>query len=166
MQAFRAGQRFHELGIKPSHIFVSPVRRAQETDAQMKRAGFMVDMERITDNLLAERTVYTVDPNSRNSYEPRGETNGMKQVEAAYRKHFVGVEDTKMDTVEVYVCHANIIRYLVCRLLRLPLQSWGRISINNGSSTWITIYPGGRVMLNNLSDTGILTKEMLETSCN
>ena len=38
------------------------------------------------------------------------------RIEAAFRKH-VHRADTEQvgDSVEVYVCHANVIRYFVCR---------------------------------------------------
>ena len=38
------------------------------------------------------------------------------RIEAAFRKYFHRADiDQKEDTVDVIVCHANVIRYFVCR---------------------------------------------------
>ena len=38
------------------------------------------------------------------------------RIEAAFRKYFHRADPTqKADSVEVIVCHANVIRYFVCR---------------------------------------------------
>jgi hypothetical protein len=45
------------------------------------------------------------------------------RIEAAFRKyiHRADVEQ-KNDSVEIIVCHANVIRYFVCRALQLPAE--------------------------------------------
>ena len=38
------------------------------------------------------------------------------RIEAAFRKYFHRADPTqKADSVEIIVCHANVIRYFVCR---------------------------------------------------
>ena len=38
------------------------------------------------------------------------------RIEAAFRKYVHRAEpEQKADSIEVYVCHANVIRYFVCR---------------------------------------------------
>ncbi len=40
------------------------------------------------------------------------------RIEGAFRKHFHRAEpDQKEDSFEIVVCHANVIRYFVCRLV-------------------------------------------------
>ena len=42
------------------------------------------------------------------------------RIEAAFRKYFHRADvDQVGDSVEVYVCHANVIRYFVCRYVAL-----------------------------------------------
>ena len=42
-------------------------------------------------------------------------------------------------TVDVLVCHGNVIRYFVMRGLQLPPEAWLRQSLNNGSITQMYI---------------------------
>ena len=61
------------------------------------------------------------------------------------------------------VCHANVIRYFVCRALQLPPEAWLRISLKHASLTILTIGPSGRVSLRCLGEAGHLKPEMLTT---
>lgn len=61
------------------------------------------------------------------------------------------------------VCHANVIRYFICRALQLPPEAWLRISLHHASITWISIYPSGRVILRMLGDCGHMPKKMMST---
>ena len=43
------------------------------------------------------------------------------RIEAAFRKYFHRAESSqKEDSYEIIVCHANVIRYFVCRALQFP----------------------------------------------
>jgi serine/threonine-protein phosphatase PGAM5 len=79
------------------------------------------------------------------------------RIEAAFRKYFHRADPGQTeDSYEIIVCHANVIRYFVCRALQLPPEAWLRISLNNGSITWLTIRPSGRVSLRTLGDVGYM----------
>ena len=44
-----------------------------------------------------------------------------RRIEAAFRKYFHRAEpEQEKDSYEVIVCHANVIRYFLCRALQLP----------------------------------------------
>ena len=49
------------------------------------------------------------------------------RIEAAFRKYFhrAAASDTA-DSYEIIVCHANVIRYFVCRALQIPPEAWLR----------------------------------------
>ena len=49
------------------------------------------------------------------------------------------VEVVPKATVDVLVCHGNVIRYFVMRGLQLPPEAWLRQSLNNGSITQMYI---------------------------
>ncbi|XP_071447903.1 serine/threonine-protein phosphatase Pgam5, mitochondrial isoform X1 [Hetaerina americana] len=87
------------------------------------------------------------------------------RIEAAFRKYFhrAPVSQEK-DSFEIYVCHANVIRYFVCRALQFPPEGWLRLSLNNASITWISIRPKGNVVLHMLGDSGHLPPELVTTS--
>ncbi|XP_072044683.1 serine/threonine-protein phosphatase PGAM5, mitochondrial-like isoform X2 [Amphiura filiformis] len=77
------------------------------------------------------------------------------RIEAAFRKYFHRADpDQAKDSYELLVCHANVIRYFVCRVMQFPPEAWLRISLHHGSITWVTIRPSGRVTLRTLGDTG------------
>lgn len=46
---------------------------------------------------------------------------------------------------EVIVCHANVIRYFLCRALQIPPEAWLRLCTFNCSLTYLTIRPTGTV---------------------
>jgi serine/threonine-protein phosphatase PGAM5 len=46
---------------------------------------------------------------------------------------------------EIIVCHANVIRYFLCRALQLPPEAWLRFCPFNCSLTYLTIRPTGTV---------------------
>ena len=55
---------------------------------------------------------------------------------------------------EVIVCHANVIRYFLCRALQLPPEAWLRLCTLNCSLTYLTIRPTGTVSCRMLGDIG------------
>ncbi|XP_041456139.1 serine/threonine-protein phosphatase PGAM5, mitochondrial-like isoform X1 [Lytechinus variegatus] len=79
------------------------------------------------------------------------------RIEAAFRKYFhrADPEQTK-DSFEVIVCHANVIRYFVCRAMQFPPEAWLRMSLYHGSITWLSLRPSGRVSLRTLGDVGFM----------
>ena len=60
-------------------------------------------------------------------------------------------------STEIYVCHANVIRFFALRALQLPPEGWLRLCTMNCSVTHVTISPDGKVSLRSLGDTGHLS---------
>ncbi|XP_048752657.1 serine/threonine-protein phosphatase PGAM5, mitochondrial-like isoform X2 [Ostrea edulis] len=79
------------------------------------------------------------------------------RIETAFRQlfHRAEAEQTK-DSYEIVVCHANVIRYFICRALQFPPEAWLRISLDHASITWVTIRPSGRVSIRRLGDSGFI----------
>lgn len=91
-------------------------------------------------------------------------TDGTR-IEAAYRKyvHRANRKQTE-DSYDLVICHANVIKYFVCRALQFPPEGWNRISLANSSITWLVIHPNGRVVLKALGDSGHLSNEKMSFS--
>ncbi len=53
-------------------------------------------------------------------------TKNIKQAEGAFKKHF---KSPRKNSVEVLVCHGNVIRYLVCRTLEIDTINWRLLDI-------------------------------------
>jgi serine/threonine-protein phosphatase PGAM5 len=99
------------------------------------------------------------------------------RIEAAYRKYFYRAppplelsgdgenkegkeEDRCKHEFEIYVCHANVIRYFMCRALQLPPEAWLRLCTFNCSLTYLTIRPTGTVSCRMLGDIGHLPYDL------
>ena len=79
------------------------------------------------------------------------------RIEAGFRKYFHRADpEQKEDSIEILVCHGNVIRYFVCRALQLPPQAWLRFAVHNGSFTIATIQPTGRISVSAFGESGHL----------
>uniref|UniRef100_A0A915KZ39 Serine/threonine-protein phosphatase PGAM5, mitochondrial n=1 Tax=Romanomermis culicivorax TaxID=13658 RepID=A0A915KZ39_ROMCU len=84
------------------------------------------------------------------------------RIEAAFRRYFYRANPDQInDSYDIIVCHANVIRYFVCRALQYPPESWLRMSLPHASITWIMIMGDGRVSLRCLGDSGHLSADMI-----
>ena len=69
-----------------------------------------------------------------------------------------------VDTHEVVVCHANVIRYFVCKALQVPTEAWLRIVLAHCSITIKSISPNGKVSLRSLGDQHYLPRHLISYS--
>jgi len=61
----------------------------------------------------------------------------------------------------VVVCHANVIRYFVCRALQLSPEIWLRFSLPHGSITWLSVFDDGTVLAKSVGDASHLPANLL-----
>jgi len=163
-QADMTGARLAELSLPYTHIIRSNMSRAVET-ADLISAHLPEVKLLPTDGILREGAPITPEPRQK-SWRPEVNcwTDGPR-IEAAFRKYFHRAEPTQTEnSYEIMVCHANVIRYFVCRALQLPPEAWLRISLKHASLTILTIGSSGRVSLRCLGEAGHLKPEMLTTS--
>jgi len=84
------------------------------------------------------------------------------RIEAAFRKYVHRAEASQEKTsVDVLVCHGNVIRYFVCRALQFDPQGWLRMAVHNGSISVLLVKPSGRVALLELGGAGHFPPDML-----
>ena len=84
------------------------------------------------------------------------------RIEAGFRKYIHRAEPSqKNNSIDVIVCHGNVIRYFVCRALQLPPEAWLRFSVHNASITTLTVTPTGRVSVSGLGESGHLPPDKL-----
>ncbi|XP_077996034.1 serine/threonine-protein phosphatase PGAM5, mitochondrial-like isoform X2 [Glandiceps talaboti] len=163
LQADKTGQRLKNLNHPYDIITISTMQRARETGDIIRKhlpdanVGFC-DFIREGAPIPPEPPVGHWKP------EVKFFEEGAR-IEAAFRKYFYRAdpEQTK-DSYEILVCHANVIRYFVCRALQFAPEAWLRISLYNGSITWLAIRPSGRVSLKLLGDSGHLAPNELTTN--
>jgi len=84
------------------------------------------------------------------------------RIEAAFRKYFHRAEPSQENTsVDILVCHGNVIRYCTCRALQCDPKGWLRMAVHNGSISVFVIRPSGRVSLLELGGAGHFHPDML-----
>lgn len=75
-----------------------------------------------------------------------------ERLDKAIEKHFFRPQ--KGQSIEFYFLHANVIRYIVCKLLQFPLHSWMRFSLKHCSVTHLQIRHNGWALIYAFGDTG------------
>ncbi|HEX2621784.1 MAG TPA: histidine phosphatase family protein, partial [Phototrophicaceae bacterium] len=80
-------------------------------------------------------------------------------LDQAYQEYFrPGPGDE--DCYELIVCHGNVIRYFVSRVLRLDEDGWSNMLINNCGISRILIDTDGQMFLVSHNDIGHLPHEL------
>jgi len=163
-QAVFTGQRLKALGLnkKLTLITESSMTRAHET-CELICQHLDPAIPRESSDMLREGAPVEPDPPVIHwQPEPKMFFIDGARIETAFRQfiHRAGA-DQPDESYELIVCHANVIRYFVCRALQLPQTAWLRMSLRHASITWLTIRPDGRVSLRCLGDAGHLPPDML-----
>jgi len=83
----------------------------------------------------------------------------VENIEKAYKEIFVPSPDSK-DRNDIIVCHGNVIRYFVTKVLNVDPMSWLQMSITNCSLTIIRVLPDGSMKLDAFSDYGHIPENM------
>jgi serine/threonine-protein phosphatase PGAM5 len=83
----------------------------------------------------------------------------VQNLEDAFTKFFSPSPDEK-DRNDIIVCHGNVIRYFVTKVLKVETMSWLQMSITNCSLTIIRIMPDGTMKLDAFSDYGHIPENM------
>ncbi len=65
---------------------------------------------------------------------------------------------------EVVVCHGNLIRSLVCRIMNVRLTLWWEMGTANAGITRFTLFSDGNVGLSRYNDVGHLPEHMITTN--
>lgn len=83
----------------------------------------------------------------------------VKKIEQAFKEYFIPSPDAN-DRSDIIVCHGNVIRYFVTKVLKVDTMSWLQMSITNCSLTIIRMMPNGTMKLDAFSDYGHLPENM------
>lgn len=160
-QAELTGQRLAALGLKYDLLIHSSMTRATETANIISKHIPGVDL--VSCDLLREGApIQPVPPVTHWKPDAVQYHEDGARIEAAFRRYIHRADPKqKEDSFEIIVCHANVIRYFVCRALQFPPEGWLRMGLNNGSITWLTIRPSGRVALRTLGDSGFMPPDKL-----
>lgn len=161
-QAEFTAKRLHELAIPFTEMVKSTMTRAQETGDIIAKS-LPEKLPIVSCDYLREGAPVPPEPPFQKwKKEYHQFYQDGSRIEAAFRKYFHRAPaDQTSDSYHLLVCHANVIRYFVCRALQFPAEGWLRMSLNHASITWITITPSGKVILKTLGESGHLPPNML-----
>ncbi len=155
-QARLAGARLAGMGVRFDSLQVSPLQRARDTAATIsldlpgRGFGVLADLEECTP------------PTRRADIMAKGAPESFAackaQLDRLFVEHFRVAEG--VDRTDLFVCHGNVIRYLVTRALGVDPMAWLEMSPGHASITRIRVEADGRFKLIGLGDTGHLPPNM------
>uniref|UniRef100_A0AC35U1J0 Serine/threonine-protein phosphatase PGAM5, mitochondrial n=1 Tax=Rhabditophanes sp. KR3021 TaxID=114890 RepID=A0AC35U1J0_9BILA len=160
-QAAILGKRLESSEVKFDKVTYSTMNRATETAKIMMSQ--MKELPSSSDVLLEEGAPYPPVP-AVSHWKPHNKeffVDGAR-IETAFRKYIHRADpEQEKESFELIVCHANVIRFFICRALQLPPEAWLRMSLGNSSITWLVIRPSGNVSIRSIGDIGHLDKDTL-----
>lgn len=156
-QARLLASRLKSIPVEFSSLTSSTMTRARQT-AMILNQDFP-ELDLIQDSLISECTPPTLREDIM-ADETASELNKCKEnIEKAFEKYFVTSPDEK-DRHDIIVCHGNVIRYFVTKVLNVDTMSWLQMSITNCSLTMVRINPDGSMKLDTFSDYGHIPENM------
>ncbi|XP_054168278.1 serine/threonine-protein phosphatase PGAM5, mitochondrial-like isoform X2 [Oppia nitens] len=162
-QAYHVGIRLKDLALPYTRIIQSTMTRATETAQIISQHLPNIPVDSC--NFIREGSPIQPDPPVHHWRPEQKFFEDGARIEAAFRKYFHRADpQQKKDSYEIMVCHANVIRYFVCRALQFPPEAWLRFSLHNCSLTWIAIRPSGRVTVYTVGDIGHVPPNKMTTS--
>ncbi len=127
-------------------IYASTLRRADETADLI--AGYHPDVpiEKTSELWESVPAIPATLQNMVKDLSPEQIEAEQQRIAAAFNRFFAPVPD-QADLQDLIVCHGNLIRYFVCRVLDAPLEMWVNLEIANCGITRIEVRPNGRLVL-------------------
>lgn len=141
------------------NLYCSPILRAFQTGERIARVMPQLTMQQ--DDALRECIPSIPERYANyfaNSHPNLTETHVnlcVDRLELAFQHYFKPSPPTT-DTLDLLVCHGNVIRYFVSRVLKLDIDGWATMIINNCGITRILIDADGQVFLVSHNDIGHL----------
>jgi serine/threonine-protein phosphatase PGAM5 len=156
-QAHLVGARLAGMPMSFDALYVSPLQRARDTAATIS-ADFPDRKFTVLDD-LEECTPPTRRKDIVRDEKPEQMLACKAQLDRLFKAHFkpaFGAERT-----ELYVCHGNVIRYLITRALGVDTSAWLEMSVGHASITRIRVEADGRFKVIAIGDVGHLPANML-----
>jgi len=152
-QADITGARLATLDLPYTSLTSSTMTRALETAAIIN--VHLPELSHMKDSVLREGLPVIPSPDAIGEWNAKRLFSDGARLESAFRKYFHRADVAQQDdSFEIIVCHANVIRYFICRSMQFPPEGWMRLSLTNCSLTLITIEPNGHVLMEMMGDHG------------
>jgi serine/threonine-protein phosphatase PGAM5 len=151
-QAHLVGARLAALPARFDGMYVSPLQRARDSAATIAQ-DFPERHFNVIDD-LAECTPPTRRADIMAGEKPEDLAACKAQLDRVFAEYFRPA--TGGERTDLFVCHGNVIRYLVTRALDVDSSAWLGMSIGHASITTIRIAADGGVQVIAVGDVGHL----------
>ena len=155
-QAHLAAARLAAMPGRFDALLASPLTRAHDSAKVIAASLPYATLEVVPD--LAECTPRTRRKEIIEREKPESMAACAAKLDAFFASRFVPASGTPRR--EVFVCHGNVIRYLVTKALAVDTEAWLEMSIGHASITQILIEPDGRIKVNSVGDIGHIPPNM------
>ena len=151
-QAKLLGARLRAMPVDWTSLHTSTMTRARQTAAILHEEFPGLELQKT--RLIRECTP----PTWRKDIMKREDESELKacadKLDRAFAQFFVPSPDR--DRHDILVCHGNVIRYLITKVLGVDTMSWLQMSVGNCSMTVVRVNPDGSFKLVAVGDVGHL----------
>ena len=163
-QARLVSARLKAMNIKFSSLTSSTMTRAKQT-AMVINEDFP-DLNLEESDIIRECTPPTWRKDVMAGVDTVHRVECVENLEKAFKEFFIPSPHEK-DRNDIIVCHGNVIRYFVTKVLKVNTMSWLQMTISNCSITIVRIKSDGTMKLVSFNDVGhIPTNLQTETGGN
>ena len=156
-QARLVSNRLKSMKINFNALISSTMTRARQTAMVINRDFPELELQK--EDLIRECTPPTWRKDVMSGVDTSHREECIKNLEQAFQKYFIPSPDNKARN-DIIVCHGNVIRYFVIKVLKVNPMSWLQMSITNCSLTIVRIFPDGTMKLDAFSDYGHIPENM------
>jgi len=142
-----------EAGARLDALWASTLPRARETATIIARSFPRAKVRAasvLREGMYSKVKGYEVPPDEREEDRIRADQ--------AWQRYF---RTSRTDRFEIVVCHGNLIRYLVCRTLHVPILRWTRMNSHHCAMTKILIRDTGAIRLVSYNETAHLPTKLV-----
>lgn len=156
-QARLISTRLKSMPVNFNSLISSTMRRAIQTALVINND--FPELKLKESNLILECTPPTWREDIIVKTDPKELSDCVENLEKAFREFFIPSPDGN-DRNDIIVCHGNVIRYFVTKVLKVDSMSWLQMSIGNCSLTIIRVLPDGSLKLAAYGDMGHIPPNM------
>ena len=150
-QARLVATRLKGMPVKFTSLISSTMTRARQT-AMVINKDFP-ELKLKQDELICECTPPSWRKDVMAGVDTTERDKCVENLEKAFKKYFIPSPDSSGSN-DIIVCHGNVIRYFVTKVLKVDTMSWLQMSIANCSLTIVRIKPDGSMKLVSFNDVG------------
>ena len=156
-QSRLVANRLKSLPVKINSLISSTMTRARQT-AMIINQDFP-ELELQQTRLIRECTPPTWREDIMEGEDPEEIQKCTDNLDTAFSKYFIPSPDEE-DRNDIIVCHGNVIRYFVTKVLKVESMSWLQMTMGNCGLTVVRIKPDGSMKLISFNDMGHIPPNM------